>query len=114
MFENVTYEFYNDTLGRSVVPDEKVFNDLAFAEKAFVKSILPYIVERDVDGIDTAVCMMTEEAYTAMKSGTNGRIETSRSLDGFSQSFDISKVQSVENKKIDWLKRYCYLDIGVL
>ena len=113
MFENVTYTYYTETLLRAAVPDEDTFNDLAFGEKVFIESIRDRITEREEGNLDKAVCMMIEEDYLDSKSGAGGRVETSRSLDGFSQSFDISKSKTKDEKRLNWLKMYCYLDIGV-
>ena len=113
MFENVTYDFYKDTLGCSAIPDEETFDSYKLENETFVKSIIDYVEEREADGLDSAVCMMIEESYKADKAGTDGRVETSRSIDGFSQSFDISKAQTADEKKMKWLRMFCYVSSGV-
>ena len=115
-FENVNYTYYSDTMGRAVIPSEDDFNSLKDEELLKAKTLLPYITdEREENGLQKAVCMMIEESYKANKNKTaDGRIETSHSLDGFSQSFDLSNAKSIDELKKKWLNLYCYLDFGVL
>lgn len=115
MFENVTYNYYSNTMGRSVVPDETTFNNLAFEQKAYAKTLFPFVVEEtETNGFDKAVNMFIEEQYKAELSKTaDGRIQTSISLDGYSASFDTSKVQNVEDRKMFWLRAFCNVSFGV-
>ena len=61
MFENVTYSFYTETLGRSAVP-ESAFDLLADDNKMFMKQLVVdgIVKEREENGIDIAVCRMIE------------------------------------------------------
>jgi len=114
MFEKVTYMQYSDVLGRSAVPDEKTFNALALEQKAYVRTLLPFLAGRGEDGIDNAVCMMTEEQYRNDKAGEDGRKVTSESVSGFSQSFDVTGVRTLFDKKMYWLNLYCFVNTAVL
>lgn len=115
MFDNVTYTYYSETMGRSVVPDETTFNSLSFEQKAYAKTLYPFVIEEtEDDGFDKAVCMMIEEQYKAEQNkNSDGRIKTSESLDGYSVSFDTSKVQNVEDRKMFWLRSFCNVSFGV-
>ena len=114
MFENVTYDYYSDTLGRAVIPSEDTFNEYALEQKAYAKTLEPFILEeREENGFDKAVCMMIEEVYKLDKNKlSDGRIETSRSIDGVSQSFDITNYKTFEQRRIKWLKLFCVISIG--
>ena len=125
MFENVNYDFYKTSLGRSVVPDEVSFNEYAIENKLFVKQLVTdgIIVEREENGIDSAVCMMIEVDYiTAQEAnGSSGAI-SSESINGYSYSYDRTiaqetariNIKSTETKKYKWLKLYCDVSQGVM
>lgn len=125
MFENVTYDFYADTLGRSVVPDEAEFNKHALENKLYVKSLLEdgLVEEKEENGIDSAVCMMIEADYKAaqVESG-NSSLDASESINGYSHSVDTKaydtyiekNAQSTESVKYKWLSLYCNIKNGVL
>ena len=115
MFEHVTYNFYSDTMGRAVIPDENTFNRHKTEAIVFVKTKLPFISPAEDNGIDKAACMIAEELYKADKSKTaDGRIETSRSIEGFSQSFDVSKVQTLYERQMFWLRTFCTVSTGLI
>ena len=125
MFENVNYNFYKTTLGRSVVPDEASFNGYAIENKLFVKQLINdgLIVEREKNGIDSAVCMMIEIDYiTAQEANGSGGAISSESINGYSYSYDRTIVQetarlnikSTEAKKYKWLRLYCDVLQGVM
>ena len=125
MFENVNYNFYKTALGRSAIPDEATFNEYAIENKLFVKRLIndDMIVEREKDGIDSAVCMMIEVDYIEAQEvkGSNGAV-ASETINGYSCSYDRTVVQEVaklnakstEAKKYKWLKLYCDVLQGVL
>ena len=125
MFENVNYNFYKTTLGRSAIPDEASFNGYAIENKLFIKQLITdgLIVEREENGIDSAVCMMIEVDYiTAQEAnGSSGTI-SSESINGYSYSYDRTiaqetarvNIKSTETKKYKWLKLYCDVLQGVM
>ena len=125
MFENVNYNFYKRTLGRSAIPDEASFNEYAIENELFVKQLITdgIIVEREENGIDSAVCMMIEVDYiTAQEAnGSSGAI-SSESINGYSYSYDRTiaqetariNIKSTETKKYKWLKLYCDVLQGVM
>ena len=125
MFENVNYGFYKTNLGRSAIPDEATFNEYAIENKLFIKRLISdgMLVEREENGIDSAVCMMIEVDYIEAQEakGSNGAI-TSETINGYSCSYDRTVVQEVaklnakstEAKKYKWLKLYCDVLQGVL
>ena len=125
MFENVNYDFYKTNLGRSAIPDEATFNEYAIENKLFIKRLISdgMLVEREKDGIDSAVCMMIEVDYIEAQEakGSNGAI-TSETINGYSCSYDRTVVQEVaklnakstDAKKYKWLKLYCDVLQGVL
>ena len=125
MFENVNYNFYKTALGRSAIPDEATFNEYAIENKLFVKRLInaDMIVEREKDGIDSAVCMMIEVDYIESWEATknNGAV-TSETINGYSCSYDRTAVQelaklnakSTEARKYKWLTSYCEVLQGVM
>ena len=58
-YENVTYTFYT-SLGRSAIPTQAEFDKYALENKLYVDTMLPFITERNENGIDSAVCLMCE------------------------------------------------------
>ena len=125
MFENVNYDFYKTNLGRSAVPDEVAFNEYAIENKLFVKRLVNdgMLVEREKDGIDSAVCMMIEVDYIEAREakGSNEAV-SSETINGYSCSYDRTVEQetlklnakSTEAKKYKWLKSYCDILQGVM
>jgi len=115
MLEHVTYGFYSDVMGCAVIPDENTFNRHKTAACAFVRSKLPFIAVCEEKGLDKAACMVAEVLYeTARDKTADGRIETSRSIEGFSQSFDVSKVQTLYDKKMERLRLFCTVSTGLV
>lgn len=124
LFDNVNYTFYSDTLGRAVVPNEEVFNSFKTENMLYVKQLVndDFIVEREENGIDSAICMMIEEDYknSLIESGQTA-VETSESIGGYSYSvsakeyeLNIEKnVKSLAEKKYKWLLLYCHILSGV-
>ena len=127
MFENINYNFYKTVLGRSAIPDEATFNEYTIENKLFVKRLLDdgMLIEREKDGIDSAVCMMVEVDYItaceANGSVENGGAVSSETINGYSYSYDRTVAQesaklnakSTEEKKYKWLKLYCEIMQGV-
>ena len=127
MFENVNYNFYTTTLGRSAVPNEAVFNEYAAENKLFVKRLITdgAIVEREENGIDSAVCMMIETDYNAAleaSGNADSAAVTSETINGYSYSYDRTAAQeaaklnakSLEVKKYKWIRLYCDITQGVM
>lgn len=123
MFENVNYTFYSDTLGRTDVPTEADFNKYALENKLFVKRLLGdgLIVEREDNGIDSAVCMMIEIDYKAAQIATGEALPaSSESIGNFSQSkhmkaYDTQvelNAKSVEQQKYRVLSLFCDVTAG--
>ncbi len=127
MFENVNYNFYKTVLERSAIPDEATFNEYRIENKLFVKRLLDdgMLIEREKDGVDSAVCMMIEVDYItaceANGSVENGGAVSSETINGYSYSYDRTVAQesaklnakSTEEKKYKWLKLYCEIMQGV-
>ena len=129
MFENVSYDFYTETLGRSVVPDEDTFNFYADDNKMFVKQLVRdgIVREREENGIDIAVCRMIEIDYQTAQEASgaaaeNGGSVASESINGYSYSYDRTAQQeavklnakSVAAKKTVIIKLYNDWNAGVL
>lgn len=128
MFENVNYDFYKTTLGRSAIPDETAFNEYAAENKLFIKRLITdgVIVEREKDGIDSAVCMMIETDYNAALETSGNAAESgavaSESINGYSYSYDRTaaneaaklNAKSLEAKKYKWIRLYCDITQGVM
>ncbi len=128
MFENVTYSFYTETLGRSAVPSEADFNRYADDNKMFMKQLIAdgMVKEREENGIDTAVCRMIEIDYTTEQEASgaaaeNGGSVASESINGYSYSYDKTAQQeavklnakSSAAKKISIIKLYNDYNAGV-
>jgi len=121
MFENVTYTFYSSTLGRAVIPDSDTFDSFKMLNIQKMKSLLPYVEEKETNGIDSSVCMMIEADYVAdANMNQKSRIIASENVSGHSVSFDNSSKamdiqlnsKSLDEKKIDAIKLFCYLNVG--
>ena len=127
MFENVNYNFYKDTLGRSVIPDEATFNFYADDDKMFMKKLLldGVVSEREENGVDIAVCRMIEIDYQAVQEASgaseSGGALASESINGYSYSYDRTAQQesaklnakSTATKKVDIIKLYNNWHAGV-
>lgn len=121
MFENVNYNFYKNTLGRSVIPDESAFSFYADDNKMFMKQLVNdgIVREREKDGIDIAVCRMIEIDYLTAQEASGAAAESggsvaSESINGYSYSYDKTAQQeavklnakSAAAKKIEVIKLY--------
>ena len=111
MFENVNYSYYHDTLGRSVVPDAQTFNRYIPEAKRYMLPLVPFLIEREPDGIDKATCMVLEETYLAQASGIpDGAELASETIDSYSRSFQVhgsGGTSSSGAKKAAWIDLYC-------
>ena len=123
MFENVTYDFYSDTLGRAIIPTENDFNAFKLQNIQEMKKLLPYLEALEINGIDSAVCLMIEVDYEAdYNLKNNSSILASESVTGHSVSFDNTikskeielNAKSIEIKKMDRIKLFCRLCVGVV
>lgn len=128
LFENVTYDFYSDVLGRAIIPDEETFEKLKLLNVQKMKCLLPYLEEREENGIDSAVCMMMEIDYRnetassgAGGNSASGSVISSESVNGHSVSFDNAArikeleldAKGTEERKLDVIKLFCYLNVGM-
>jgi hypothetical protein len=127
MFENVTYNFYTNTLGRSAVPTEADFNRYADENRLFMKGLIidGIVTEREENGIDIAVCRMIEIDYLTEQEASGAAAESgsvaSESINGYSYSYDRTAQQesaklnakSTAEKKINIIKLYNDYDAGV-
>lgn len=128
MFENATYTFYSDTLGRSAVPTEADFNAYADDNKMFLKRLVNdgIVTEREENGLDIAVCRMIEIDYLTAQEASGAAAESSgsvasESINGYSYSYDKTVQQeavklntkSAAAKKIEIIKLYNDYDAGV-
>ena len=123
MFENVNYTFYSDTLGRQEVPTQTDFNKYKLENVLFVKRLLGdgLIVEREENGIDSAVCMMIEIDYKAAQIATGDALPaSSESVGNFShgknmKAYDTQvelNAKSVEQQKYRALSLFCDVTAG--
>jgi len=123
VFENVNYTFYSDTLGRADVPTEADFNKYKLENVLFVKRLLGdgLIVEREENGIDSAVCMMIEIDYKAAQIATGDALPaSSESIGSFShgkntKAYDAQvelNAKSVEQQKYRALSLFCDITAG--
>lgn len=127
MFENVNYNFYKNTLGRSVIPDEATFNFYADDDKMFMKKLLldGVVSEREENGVDIAVCRMIEIDFQAAQEASgaseSGGALASESINGYSYSYDRTAQQesaklnakSTATKKVEIIKLYNNWHAGV-
>lgn len=128
MFENVNYNFYKNTLGRSVIPDEATFNFYADDDKMVMKKLLldGVVSEREENGVDIAVCRMIEIDYLTEQEASGAATESggsvvSESINGYSYSYDKTAQQeavkrnakSAAEKKINIIKLYNNYHAGV-
>lgn len=122
-FDNVTYDYYTDVLGRSVVPDEQTFDRYKLENELYVKRLFAdgLIAEREENGIASAVCMMVEEDYQhAQLMEGAALIDTSESIGGYSHSVDTKaydvavekNAQPVSALKYKWLSLFCDIHNG--
>ena len=128
MFENVNYDFYKTTLGRSAVPTEADFNRYADDNRLFMKGLINVgiVTEREENGIDNAVCRMIEIDYLTAQEASgaaaeNGGSVASESINGYSYSYDRTAQQeavklnakSAAARKINIIRLYNDYNAGV-
>lgn len=124
LFDNVTYEFYTTTLGRSKVPSPELFGEYKLENQLFVKDLVDkgLVLEKQENGIDSAVCMMIEIDYEAAQTvAGNDAVKTSESIAGYSHSNSTKKLdkhidlnmKSVAEQKYKWLKLFTIINSGV-
>ena len=108
MFNNVNYTYYTDTLGRAVVPTADDFARYTPEAIAYMTPLLPFLDEREPDGIDKATCMVVEEYYKGALSGipAGGRV-ASETIDSYSRSFNLDGAKSPDAQKEFWILAYC-------
>ena len=120
-YENVTYTFYT-SLGRSAIPTQAEFDKYALENKLYVDTMLPYIKERNENGIDSAVCLMCEVDYLeAQAINTANLSKKSESLDGYSYTLDTGEKERIQDanfkttaeKKRYWLELFCEIYGGI-
>ena len=123
-FENVNYTFYSDTLGRAIVPDEKTFNRYKLENTLVMHQYIDdgLVCEKQLNGIDSAVCLWIEEDYKAEQAASGATVlESSESIGGYSHSvntraYDLQiekNAKSTAQLKYKWLKLYCYINTGL-
>lgn len=116
MFENVTYEYYSNVLGRSVIPSAEDFDALKLTNIQEFKKLLPYIEEREENGITNAVCLCMEKEYQAQTDGAAAAV-SSESLSGHSVSYDMNIkakiVKPLDVQKMEVVKLFCFVNVGV-
>lgn len=123
LFDNVTFNYYSVTMGRTIVPDSTEFEKYKLENIQLVKRWLPYITELEEGGIDKAVCLMIETDYydSQTMNGGNDEAIASESVSGHSVSYGSSQqtkltelnAKSTEEKKVDKLRLFCRLNWGV-
>ena len=120
-YENVTYTFYT-SLGRSAIPTQAEFDKYALENKLYVDTLLPFITERNENGIDSAVCLMCEVDYLEAQAIITANLsKKSESLDGYSYSLDTGEKERIQDanfkttaeKKLYWLGLFCEIYGGV-
>lgn len=122
-FGKVTYTQYSSVLGRAIVPDETTFNSLKLLNIQLMKSWLPYVEEKETDGIDNAVCMMIETEYVdnQLQNGQSDNSIASESVNGHSISYGSTSrtkleelnAKSTDQKKLDVAKLFLIFNIGI-
>ena len=121
-FENVTYTFYTETLGRSVIPSEIEFNKLTLENILRMKTYLPFLTERAENGIDSATCLACEVCYQDAQAVLFDNLEKKTvSLDGYSETLDVSEKERIQagnfkttDEKIRyWIDLFCEFNGGI-
>jgi len=120
-YENVTYTFYT-SLGRSAIPTQAEFDKYALENKLYVDTMLPFITERNENGIDSAVCLMCEVDYLVAQAIITANLsKKSESLDGYSYTLDAGEKERIQDatfkttaeKKRYWLGLFCEIYGGI-
>lgn len=123
LFDNVTYTYYSSTLGRALIPNSDVFNSFKLENVQLMKTWLPYVEEREENGIDSAVCMMIETDYldNQLLNGESSNAVASESLGGHSVTYGTTaktkleelNARSTTDKKIERAKLFVTFNTGV-
>ena len=121
-FENVTYSFYTTTLGRSAIPSQEEFNNRTLENIQYMKTFLPFVTEKEENGIDSAVCLWCEVDYLEAQAISTANLQKkSESLDGYSYTLDDGEKQRIQEanfkttaeKKRYWLDLFCEVYGGI-
>lgn len=124
-YTKVTYNYYCDTLGRAVVPSLEEFDALKLPNIQKMKHFedMGIVEETEENGIISAVCMMIEADYknNMLLSGASGAAIASESLGGHSVSYGSTAqnkqneldAKSLDAQKIEAIKLFCRLNVGV-
>lgn len=123
-FTQVTFEYYQETLGKSVIPNETEFNKYKLENIQLMKSWLPYVLERSENGVVSATCLMIEVDYvdSQLLNGESDNSVSSESVNGHSISYgstaktELEKLnaKSTADRKMDKARLFLYFDNGVL
>ena len=124
LFDNVTFEYYTETLGRSEVPTADDFNKYALENKLFVKRLIDdgVLFEHEAGGYDDAVCLLIETDYKDAQTATGAENalagentgDYSYSLNTKAQDeLNAKNASSTAQKKYKWLSLYCDIVNGV-
>ena len=123
LFDNVTYTYYSETLGRAVVPSEADFNKYKLENTLYVKQLIDdgLILAKDENSFDSAACMLIECDYTTaqeMKAGAGGEAPLSgENIGGYSYSLNTKAYDMAVEKnqksnaenKYKWLSLFCIM-----
>lgn len=123
LFDNVTFTYYTETLGRTKVPNEAVFNEYRLENELYIKRLIGdgLIIEREAGGYDNACCMMIEEDYCAAQTESGADdVQTSESIGGYNYSVSAKaselaiekNAKSKDEKKYKWLSLFCDIVSG--
>lgn len=121
-----TYQFYTDTMRRSVIPDERTFYQYADSEELAVRNLVSDgILEERFDGaLAELICRLCEIDYTteqAMQGATEGQL-VSESIGSYSytrntkaqESAIQANARSRVRQKYDMIRLYCHMHTGVI
>ena len=117
-----TWEYYSETLARSVIPDEATFARYVLAPSLWLDGLYTdgLIAQKEEEGFIAAVCMMAEEEYKAsLAEGSGGQALASESLGDYSWSASsssdgLSAQERTARARMMWLRLYCYVVPGVM
>lgn len=124
LFDKATYQYYTQELLGSVVPDELSFNRFKLKNIQYVKGLYNdgLLLEREENGMVSAVCMMIEEDYkaSALETLEDAPLQ-SESIDGYSYQINTKAYEahieqnskSLAAKKYEWLTAFCFITGGV-
>jgi hypothetical protein len=121
LFDNVTYTYYTETLGRSVVPDADTFNSFKLENELYIKQLINdgLILARNDTSFDDACCLFIEcdyETSQELNAGAGGSAPIAgENIGGYSYSlntkaYDIAVEKNQKSngeKKYKWLGLFC-------